>query len=104
MSEKVYLKRRKFLNEDTGLAAIDLQVTSNEEWVSATCSISDCARSVSLDFDSFDGADQDQRIAKIDILIRAFQDLRSALVLADADRRVYIALKKPKDEDQGEAA
>jgi len=80
---------RKFLNKQTGLAAIQLSADVQSSWADITVNISDCNRQVSLDFcfRSVKGY-KDQR-AKLQLLINELVLLRDAVdvVMSDADFR-----------------
>ena len=90
--EHKYLKTRKFLNTNQGIAAMQCHVsrtTYGEErdygYVDADISISDCNRSVMLDFNINDKKDVAQKLAKIDQLIVDMVKFQTALKQAADD-------------------
>lgn len=91
MSEQLY-HRRCFLNETTGAAMVEVEVT-NSSWTNdktneynpsygGSVHLTDCSRSIELDF-GFDSAETARdALRKLDRLIDAAQGMRDALARA----------------------
>jgi hypothetical protein len=90
MNEKRLFHRRCFLNDETGAAMLEAYVDDNS-WVHAqtqerhasydgSMQITDCSRSVSLEFSFSDVEDARQQLRKLDRLIDAAQDMRAVIV------------------------
>jgi hypothetical protein len=105
LKEHKYLKTRRFLNNSQGIGALQCQVSRTSYgkdpeygYVDADISISDCHRSIVLDFSMHDKKDAAQRLAKIDQLIVDLVKFQTALKQATADfiKQKEDAAKKPK--------
>jgi hypothetical protein len=90
--EHKYLKTRRFLNNSQGIGAMQCQVSRTSYgkdpeygYVDADISISDCHRSIVLDFSMHDKKDAAQRLAKIDQLIVDMVKFQTALKQAADD-------------------
>ena len=103
--ERNYLKARRFLNSSQGIAALQCHVSRTSYgkepqygYVDADISISDCHRSVMLDFNINEKKDVAQKLAKIDQLIVDMVKFQTALKQASADfiKQKEEAAKKPK--------
>lgn len=103
--EHKYLKARRFLNNSQGIGALQCQVSRTSYgkepeygYVDADISISDCHRSIMLDFSIHEKKDVAQRLAKIDQLIVDLVKFQTALKQASADyiKKKEEAAKKPK--------
>lgn len=81
---------RRFLNADSGAAVVEADLYDNS-WndknngerhvsVSGTLHVTDCARSISLDFSYHDLDDAREQVRKLDRLIDAAQGMRDAIV------------------------
>lgn len=85
-----FYEHRQFLNEGSGLAAIEARISGSEygtdtkrtRSVDGGISISDCSRRIELDFDVYDNQAMEERLAKIDSLIKTFREFRAAFVKA----------------------
>jgi len=77
--QEIKYHKRKFLNKDDGLAAIETTITLERSDLSASIDISDCNRKVSLDFYMYTPTTKaiNDRINKLNILVdslTAFRD------------------------------
>ena len=84
---------RKFLNKQTGLAAIQSSADIQSSWADITVNISDCNRQVSLDFcfRSVKGY-KDQR-AKLQLLINELVLLREVVDAKMTDAEFRYSMK-----------
>ena len=107
---KVY-KSRKFLNKDSGVAAIETRFEmSNDYFYSgweAGVTISDCRKAVDLDFCCYSVKDVDAAIHKISVLLTELENFGNLLLenreqaienikKADADRKKRIKERSTK--------
>jgi len=82
-SKRIY--SRKFLNKNTGLAAIETSFEMNEAgffvggW-DASVAISDCNKTVSLDFCVYDEKDIDKAIHKVTVLLEELEKFGNLLL------------------------
>ena len=76
---------RKFLNKDSGMAAIQTRFDFNPQWIyaggwEATVSLTDCSRSINLDFSAFSEKDIDKALGKISLLLTEFEKLGNLML------------------------
>ena len=80
---KINHHSRKFLNKKKGTAHIEV-TAENYEWSAggfdATVSISDCRRSINLDFSVYNKKDLDEKIQKLDVLITELTKLQDIFI------------------------
>jgi len=92
---KVYLSGRKWLNpenhNDSG--AIQYKVDSGYGYIDCNFEIWDCSRKVALHFGFENEKQAKQRAYKVDILIKALQEMRVAM------GRAYKDIDYEEDED-----
>jgi len=69
---------RKWLNKDSGVAAIECNLESNAYMpgFEGTITLSDCSRRINLDFSVYDVKDLDKRIAKLNLLLEEISVFR----------------------------
>lgn len=90
METKYKYYNRGFLNQDEGMAAFESDVTVEESegghgYTSATFSITDCNRKVSLDFVKYGDEHPpggEFNIEKVDILMKELFEFKQAMILA----------------------
>jgi len=72
---------REFLNEDEGLAAIECTVARYNEnpYVDASVAISDCYRTITLDFDMYGEEGAAAKIQKLELLMEELAKFKDAL-------------------------
>lgn len=86
---------RKYLNPKYGFASIEWTVNVREggsvngrkyKYVDTELSISDCTRTINLDFDVASAREARAAIKKIDLLIDELQKFRSAMIEAGIEK------------------
>jgi hypothetical protein len=71
---------RKFLNKDRGIACIECDVSQGIEWTDASVTISDCNRTVTLDFSYSNPKLRKRKLDKLSVLISELQKLEQKLL------------------------
>lgn len=89
---KKHLYSRKFLNSDRGIAAIQCEVELtnygvdvSNGYVDAAITISDCHKTVHLDFSMYSKKDVARKLAKMELLIAEMVKFQTALKKAGAE-------------------
>ena len=98
--QEIKYHKRKFLNKDDGLAAIETTITLERSDLSASIDISDCNRKVSLDFYVYNYKEKvvKEKLDKLDLVINELITFRSKLkefiIEGEKRRVVYDAYNK----------
>lgn len=91
--------KRGFLNKREGTASFEYDV-NNERYdtraINADFTIRDCNRSITLDFYCWNIDEIDEKLAKIDRLIKALQDFKQCVLVIDE----YNKTRKEGDENE----
>lgn len=96
MNKPVYHKRQ-FLNNHTGMAAIEAEVgTADSGYVEANFCITDCNRLVSIDFNAHSPESITRRLSKLERLITTLTEFQTAYKKQCAVARTYKPKKRKK--------
>lgn len=76
--KKIYYSR-KFLNRESGTAFIEAEASQEGKWNWIYIKLADCNRHISLEFDVHSEEERVDRLAKIDLLMKEFKEVRKII-------------------------
>ncbi len=107
ISERYYVRRREFLNEDPDLPAFIIGIVEdtrhirdddpNQRWNEGTISLdlADCSRRVSFYFNMYDAAERANSLRKISIIAEVVNAVREAIALEVESRNARPVKTEP---------
>ena len=107
ISERYYVRRREFLNEDLDLPAFIIGIVEdtrhirdddpNQRWNEGTISLdlADCSRRVSFYFNMYDAAERANSLRKISIIAEVVNAVREAIALEVESRNARPVKTEP---------
>ena len=106
ISERYYVRRREFLNEDPDLPAYIIGIVEDtraipdddpERWANGdiTLDLADCTRRVSFYFNMYDAAERAKSLRKINLIAEVVNAVREAIALEVESRNARPVKAEP---------